>query len=53
MNSKWHAYTSFLKSGIRIIACVAGIIQQDLVILAGGLALAEVLGVVEELGDER
>ena len=53
MNSKWHLYISFVKSGIRIIACGASLALQSLSILAAGMLIAELLGVLEEVGDKR
>lgn len=53
MNSKFHFIVSFLKSAIRIVGCVMVIITKDIRVLAGALLLAEVLGIIEELGDKR
>lgn len=53
MNSKWHLYISFIKSGIRIAAGVAALIAGSLAVLAVGIIAAEILGVLEEIGDER
>ncbi len=53
MNSKWHLYTSFAKSFIRIAGCLLSMIYEQWTILAYGLLVAEVLGVLEELGDKR
>jgi hypothetical protein len=53
MNSKWHLYISFIKSAIRIIACALSLILQSLSVLAAGMLLAELLGVLEEIGDKR
>jgi hypothetical protein len=53
MNSKWHLYISFIKSAIRIISCILGIVFNSVLILGIGLLLAEGLGVLEELGDKR
>ena len=55
----WHQKISFMKSGIRLVACLAciGTVATlghmiggvpSLIILAGGLAAAEVLGIIEE-----
>jgi len=47
---KWHAKVSFFKSGIRLFACFACIIADgDIIILAAGLGLAEILGIAEEI----
>jgi hypothetical protein len=57
MNSKWHAYVSFAKSGIRMVSCIGAICLMDtqkaLLILASGLLIAECLGIIEEIKDER
>ena len=45
---KLHQQISFAKSGIRIIACVLGILGIP-ILTFGGLALAEVVGIWEEL----
>lgn len=45
---KKHQLISFVKSGIRIIACIAGM-GGSLPLLAAGLLLAEIVGVYEEL----
>ena len=53
MNSKWHLYISFIKSAVRIIACALSLILQSLTALAAGMLIAELLGVLEEVGDKR
>jgi hypothetical protein len=57
MNSKWHAYVSFAKSGIRMVSCIGAIAlvepQQAILVLATGLLIAECLGIIEEIKDER
>lgn len=53
MNSKWHLVVSSVKSLIRIIAGVISVLTQDVVVLAIGIVVAELLGIIEELGDER
>lgn len=53
MNSKWHMYVSFVKSIIRIAGCVFSLIFNNWLVLAIGLGVAEVLGVLEEVGDKR
>jgi len=53
MNSRWHLYISFAKSAIRLGGCVLSLVAGQWSVLAVALALAEVLGVIEELGDER
>ena len=44
---KWHAYMSFLKSAVRLVGY--GFIPFNLLIAAGLLAAAEVLGIMEEM----
>lgn len=53
MNSKWHLYISFSKSIIRITGCVLGILLNSLIILATAFGVAEVLGILEEIKDNR
>lgn len=53
MNSLGHFLVSLGKSILRIGACVWTAITVDVVILAIGFVLAEVLGIVEELVDKR
>jgi len=53
MNSKWHLLISFLKSFIRIITILVSIILNQWIFLAIGLGLAEILGILEEIKDER
>jgi len=48
--SNWHTYCSYVKSGIRIIACLAGMMLGSVSLLAIGLLIAECVGIVEELG---
>lgn len=45
---KKHQTISFIKSGIRILACFAGI-GGSIALLAAGLLIAEIVGVYEEL----
>lgn len=52
MNSKWHLYTSLVKSAIRIIGCIFGLAGNMWVFILL-ILLAEVLGIVEEMGDKR
>lgn len=52
MKDKGHFYISMLKSGIRILACILGL-TGDIVFLAGGFIVAEVLGIAEEVFDKR
>lgn len=53
MNSKWHLYISFAKSAIRLAGGVLSLWYGRWEVLAYGVVLAEVLGVLEELGDKR
>lgn len=53
MRSKWHSRISFIKSAIRIFGALLCILYNDIIILAFCFALAEILGIVEELGDNR
>lgn len=53
MNSKGHLIISAIKSSVRIISCVFSLVKRSLIILAGGFLLAELLGIVEELVDNR
>ena len=53
MNSKWHLYISITKSIIRIIACLLTLINKNIGVLAIGFLIAEMLGVLEEIKDNR
>ena len=53
MNSKWHLYISLAKSIIRIVGCVIGIILGSWIIAIVGIIIAEILGILEEIKDER
>jgi len=53
MNSKRHLVISFFKSLIRISACIGSIINNNWVIIPIGFGIAEILGIAEELFDER
>ena len=46
---KKHQYVSFIKSAVRIAACVCGLASGHIVGLAAGLLVAELIGVYEEL----
>ena len=46
---RWHTRISFFKSGIRLFACFACVVTGDVIILAAGLGLAEILGIAEEI----
>ncbi len=48
-NPKIYLIVSLIKSGIRISACVLGIIFSSVIVLGLLLILAEVLGILEEL----
>lgn len=52
----WHTYLSFGKSAIRLLACAGcvasiqiGRIDLSIIILAAGFAVAEFIGIIEEL----
>ena len=47
--SNWHTYWSYVKSVIRIGACMAGGFGS-LLWFAVGMGVAEVVGIIEELG---
>jgi hypothetical protein len=47
-DAKKHKYVSFIKSGLRIVACYF-LAYYDLQLAAGLLAVAELLGIAEEL----
>jgi hypothetical protein len=53
MNSKWHLFISFIKSLIRIVGIGVSLIYSQWSFLAIGLGVAEVLGILEEIGDKR
>ncbi len=53
MNSKWHLYISFIKSFIRLSSVVVSLIFEQWAFLALGFGFAELLGIVEEIGDKR
>lgn len=47
-NQKWHKIISFIKSGIRIVACgigVLGFFETGFILLG----IAEIVGILEEL----
>jgi hypothetical protein len=47
----WHARISFFKSSFRIAACLGTLVAgaDAIYVLAFGLLLAEILGIVEEI----
>ena len=53
MNSKWHLGISILKSTIRIIGCIISMCHSSVKALAVSFLGAEILGILEELGDRR
>lgn len=53
MKSKWHLIISVLKSAIRILSCVYLIVTGSVLAFAVGFLIAEVLGILEEIKDER
>ncbi len=48
-----HRHISFAKSIIRIALCIASIVILDVLPMAIGFVIAEVLGILEELVDDR
>lgn len=53
MNSKKHFYVSFAKSVVRGLGCILCVLCDQIYILPLALLVAEILGVVEEIVDER
>ena len=53
MNSKGHLYISLGKSILRIASAIATVLTRDVLYVALGVAVAEVLGILEELVDKR
>jgi hypothetical protein len=53
MNSQWHLLISVAKSITRISGCVVALIYKEWSLLAISFLIAEVLGVLEEVKDER
>lgn len=53
MNSKGHLYVSSAKSALRILSCIVSICKKSVKVLAIGLLAAELLGILEELVDNR
>jgi hypothetical protein len=56
MNSKWHFYVSLVKSLIRIAACIIPIcigLDKGIYVFLVGFAVAELLGIAEEIFDKR
>ena len=58
MNSKAHLYISLVKSVIRIGSAIGALICRQspvlaIVVLSVGIMVAELGGVLEELGDKR
>lgn len=50
----WHTRLSYAKSGVRILGCIAALWVATepvlaVLLLAGGLLAAEILGILEEL----
>ena len=48
-----HMNVSFVKSTIRMLGCILGILLQSITVLGFLLLLAEVLGIIEEVVDKR
>lgn len=53
MNSAWHLYISVAKSIIRIVSCIVSLVDGRFEWFAIGFVLAELLGILEEIGDKR
>lgn len=53
MNNKWHLYTSYAKSILRIAGCIVALLTRSVFIPAMYFLIAEILGVLEEIKDER
>jgi uncharacterized MnhB-related membrane protein len=53
MGDKGHFIISLVKSLIRIAACIVAIFQKDILSLAIGFGVAEILGILEEVADKR
>ena len=53
MNSKWHFYVSTAKSLIRMMGCVWLMLTGNMIAFALAFMVAELLGIIEEVGDER
>lgn len=45
---KMHKVWSLAKSGIRIVACILGAVFNNVIIIAVGIAAAELFGIIEE-----
>lgn len=43
-----HKVISFVKSFIRIAACIISLVEHDPMIIVGGFLVAEVVGIIEE-----
>ena len=48
-----HMNVSFVKSAVRILACILGIAFQSITLLSFFLLFAEILGIIEEIVDKR
>jgi len=44
----WHTSVSYIKSAVRIVSCAIALYDNSMVILATGLLIAELVGIVEE-----
>ncbi len=53
MNSLGHFLISLVKSLLRIGACVWTGLTGNIVVLAVGFGIAEILGILEEIVDKR
>ena len=48
MNSKWHFYTSLIKSLIRAAGCLLAVLSKRWEVMATTFLIAEILGVLED-----
>lgn len=53
MKSRGHFVISVVKSIIRLISSTASLVTMNLVPMALGFAIAEILGILEEIVDKR
>lgn len=53
MNSLGHFLVSLSKSILRIGACIWTVVSGNVVVLATGFGIAELLGILEEVVDKR
>ncbi len=53
LNSKWHFFLSIAKSILRLMGCAEFFRTGNIGFFVALFALAELLGITEELGDKR